>query len=80
MNLRELRERKDLSQREVARRVGVSQPAIRGIEKRGSSRVFILEKYAEAIGEDFETVRIAAQTSRNERDMITDNYNYSLTK
>ena len=73
MTLRELRERKDLSQREVARRVGVSQPAIRGIEKRGSARVHVLEKYAAAIGEDFDTVRHAAQESRNECVVITYN-------
>jgi transcriptional regulator with XRE-family HTH domain len=45
-----LRERAGLSQRELARRVGVSQPRIAAIERSDNVTIDILEQYVEALG------------------------------
>lgn len=45
-----LRERAGLSQRELARRMGVSQPRVAAIEQSRNVTVDVLEHYADAIG------------------------------
>lgn len=66
MTLRELRKKTGLSSREVARRIGISQPAVIKFERNASCRLSILERHADALGVDFETVRLAAKETREQ--------------
>ena len=45
-----LRERAGLSQRELAERIGVSQPRIAAIERSRNVTIDVLEQYVEALG------------------------------
>jgi DNA-binding XRE family transcriptional regulator len=45
-----LREKAGISQREVARRMGVSQPRVAAIERSRNVTIDVLEQYADAIG------------------------------
>ena len=45
-----LREEAGLSQRELAQRIGVSQPRIAAIEQSRNVTIQVLEQYAEAVG------------------------------
>lgn len=45
-----LREQAGLSQRELARRIGVSQPRIAAIEKASNVTIDVLEQYVDALG------------------------------
>jgi len=45
-----LREEAGLSQRELAKRIGVSQPRIAAIEKSRNVTIQVLEQYADAVG------------------------------
>src|SRR6266545_5100906 len=49
-----LRERAGLSQRELAKRVGVSQPRIAAIERSRNVTIDVLEQYVGALGADLE--------------------------
>ena len=57
MTLEELRKARDLSQEEVAAMLGVGQPAVAKLEKRGDMHVSNLRRYIEALGG---TLEIAA--------------------
>ena len=50
LGLTALRERAELSQRELAKRVGVSQPRIAAIERSRNITIDILEQYVVALG------------------------------
>lgn len=72
-----LREQAGLSQRDVARLLGVSQPRIAAIEKSRNVTIDVLEQYVEAVGGQLEvTVRkgnrkFALVTSRSGRSSTT---------
>lgn len=54
-----LREQAGLSQRELARLIGVSQPRIAAIEKSRNVTIDVLEQYVDAVGGELEvTVRM----------------------
>jgi len=53
-----LREQAGLSQRELAERIGVSQPRIAAIERARNLTIDVLDQYVDALGADLEiTVR-----------------------
>lgn len=49
-----LRQQAGLSQRELARRIGVSQPRIAAIEKARNVTIDVLEQYIKAVGGELE--------------------------
>ncbi len=56
--LTSLREQAGLSQRELAERLGVSQPRVAAIERASNITIEVLENYVSAVGGDLEvTVR-----------------------
>jgi len=58
-----LREEAGLSQRELAKRIGVSQPRIAAIERSRNVTLDVLESYVRAVGGDLQiTVRIGTTT------------------
>lgn len=50
MALRELREARELTQSELAGRLGVNQPAVAKLERRADTTVSSLRSYVEALG------------------------------
>ena len=57
-----LRERAGLSQRELAQRIGVSQPRVAAIERSRNVTVDVLEQYVTAVGGQLEiTVRTGSK-------------------
>ncbi len=60
MTLRELRSSRHLSQGAVARRMGISRPAVTRIEMEGSAPTATLKAYADALEVEFVVVAQAA--------------------
>ena len=65
-----LREEAGLSQRDVARRLGVTQPRVAAIERSRNVTIQVLEQYVDAVGGELEVVvhkgkhRISLVTAR----------------
>ena len=60
MTLRKLRTKSNLSQGQVARKMGVTRPTITRLETVGSAPTMTLKAYADAIGVEFTEVSLAA--------------------
>lgn len=57
-----LREQAGLSQRELARRMGISQPRVAAIEQSRNATIDVLEQYADAIGGRLEVTVIRGKS------------------
>ncbi len=68
-----LREEAGLSQRDLARRIGVSQPRVAAIERSRNVTIDVLEHYVEAVGGELEVTvkkgrkKIALVAAKSER-------------
>lgn len=65
MTLTELRESKNLSVREVARRMGQTHPNVLRIEREGSAPGKTMDAYAAALGVEYEEVAVASRETRH---------------
>lgn len=57
-----LREEAGLSQRELARRMGVSQPRVAAIEQARNVTIDVLEQYIEAVGGRLEVIAVKGRS------------------
>lgn len=56
--LAELREDSGLSQRELAKRIGVSQPRVAAIERSENVTIDVLQQYVESLGAELEVAAV----------------------